>query len=244
MTTYYCADVHDKIKDVETNSIDFVYTSPPYGSTENKWDRKLDWKTIFKELWRVLKPNGIIVLYASCPFTYELLKYQTPKYHYSWIKNNTTNFFKAKLQPLRCVEEIFVYYNKPGTYNPQMSGTEKIDYLLKSNSTSDYFGKRSSNNTDVNVKVEDEAKCHYGKYPTTYKNWKIRKSKPRSGITRCDKQIDYFIKTYSNEGDTILDFTCCNGMVGNRCELLNRKYIGIDIEYREETPDKNDIIYS
>jgi adenine specific DNA methylase Mod len=74
------------------------------------------------------------------------------------------------------------------------------------------------------------------------KEWKIRRSKPKSGITRCDKQMDYFIKTYSNEGDTILDFACCNGMVGDRCKILNRNYIGIDIEYRENTPSKEEII--
>jgi site-specific DNA-methyltransferase (adenine-specific) len=123
-TTYYCADIHNKIKDIEDNSIDFIYTSPPYGTTSNKWDKGLDWEYLFPELWRVLKPNGIIVLYASCPFTYELLQYERPRYHYSWIKNNSTGFFKAKLQPLRKVEEIFVYYKKAGTYNPQMEGDD------------------------------------------------------------------------------------------------------------------------
>ncbi len=231
---YFCADIHQKIKDIDTDSIDFIYTSPPYGTTQNKWDKSLNWEYMFQEIWRVLKPNGIIVLYASCPFTYELLQYEKPKYHYSWIKNNSTGFFNSKQQPLRRVEEIFVYYKQLGTYNPQMEGDETYPYTLKSNFTSDYFGASGQNKTNRDIIVS--GKGHIGKYPTTYKNWNIRKSKPKSGITRCDEQIDYFIKTYSNEGDTILDLTCCNGMVGDRCEKLNRKYIGIDIEFREGEP--------
>jgi site-specific DNA-methyltransferase (adenine-specific) len=235
-TTYYCADIHNKIKDIEDNSIDFIYTSPPYGTTSNKWDKGLDWEYLFPELWRVLKPNGIIVLYASCPFTYELLQYERPRYHYSWIKNNSTGFFKAKLQPLRKVEEIFVYYKKAGTYNPQMEGD---DFRYKEyKKQGSYYGERNN----IDKSYIDSSQGHKGRYPTTHKEWKIRRSKPKSGITRCDKQMDYFIKTYSNEGDTILDFACCNGMVGDRCKILNRNYIGIDIEYRENTPSKEEII--
>jgi len=229
---YFCADIHQKIKDIDTDSIDFIYTSPPYGTTEQKWDNPLNWEYMFQEMWRVLKPNGIIVLYASCPFTYELLQYEKPKYHYSWIKNNSTGFYKAKQQPLRKVEEIFVYYKKLGTYNPQMDGDDfRYKYMVKSNKGC-YYGERNN----IEKSYIDKSQGHIGKYPTTYKNWNIRKSKPKSGITRCDEQIDYFIKTYSNEGDTILDLTCCNGMVGDRCEKLNRKYIGIDIEFREGEP--------
>lgn len=241
MIKYYCSDIHNKIKEFETDSIDLIYTSPPYAITTNKWDKPLKWDLLFNEMWRVLKPNGIIVLYASCPFSYELLKYETPKYNYSWVKNNSTNFYKAKLQPLRRVEDIFVYYKKLGTYNPQMEGDTEYPYTYKTKTNNDYYGHRSQNNT--NKDIHDYDKSHKGKYPTTYKNWKIRKSKPKSGITRCDEQMDYFIKTYSNEGDTVLDMTCCNGMLGKRCELLKRNYIGVDIEFREDTPNKEDIIY-
>jgi site-specific DNA-methyltransferase (adenine-specific) len=242
MIKYYCDDIHIKIKKFSDDSIDLIYTSPPYGITTNKWDKGLDWEMLFKEMWRVLKPNGIIILYASCPFTYELLKYEKPKYHYSWIKNNSTGFFKAKQQPLRRVEEIFVYYKKPGTYNPQMEGNNEYPYIYKTQKSSDYFGKTSQNTSDKDI--YNYEKGHIGKYPTTYKNWNIRKSKPKSGITRTDEQIDYFIKTYSNENDTILDMTCCNNMVGDRCYKLNRNYIGIDIEFREGNFEEYNKIYS
>ena len=76
----------------------------------------------------------------------------------------------------------------------------------------------------------DKDNGHYGRYPTTFKNWNIRKDD--TGITRTDEHIDYFIKTYTNENDTILDMTCHCDYVGSRCELLNRNYIGVDLEIK------------
>ena len=77
-------------------------------------------------MYRVLKPHGKIILHCSIPFTYDLIKIEKPKYHYSWKKNNSTGFFQAKYQPLRNIEEIFIYYKKRGTYNPQMVGDKYV----------------------------------------------------------------------------------------------------------------------
>ena len=96
MKKYIQGDIHEVIKTIEDNTIDFIYTDPPFGTTKASWDKGLDWKELFSDMWRVLKTNGIICLYASIPFTYELLKYETPKYHYSWIKNNSTGFFSPR----------------------------------------------------------------------------------------------------------------------------------------------------
>ena len=238
MKTYIEGDIHEVIKTLEDNSIDFIYTDPPFGITSAEWDTGLNWEELFPQMWRVLKPRGIICLYASMPFTYELLKYQTPKYqrpkyHYTWRKNNSTGFLAARFQPLRDTEEIFVYYKKAGTYNPQMVGTEfhpkrkvkvgsdKHQYwgVRKNLKDKDLAGKKSH-------MVPDEG--HTGRYPKTLKEWKIRKGK--TGITRGDDQIDFFIKTYTNEGDTILDMTCHNQTVGDRCDALVRDYIGIDLK--------------
>jgi len=237
MTTqkYIEGDIHRVIKTLDTNSVDFIYTDPSFGTTKAKWDKALDWKTIFPEMWRVLKPNGIICLYASMPFTYELLKYEKPKYHYSWCKNIATGHLSAKYQPMRCMEEIFIYYKKRGTYNPQMEGTEYrkkrlVKYGSKENS---YWGKTKQEehfNGEGEKIYETEEGGHTGRYPKTFKNWPIRKDK--TGITRTDEQIDYFIKTYSNEKDTILDMTAHCDYVGNRCLELKRNYIGVDLEFK------------
>ena len=228
MTKYIRGDIHEVIKTLDDNSIDFIYTDPPFGTTQASWDQGLNWGELFPAMWRVLKPTGIICLYASIPFTYELLQYEKPKYHYSWCKSNSTGFLQAKIQPLRKIEEIFIYYKKKGTYNPQMEGDEfhpKRNVQIGSQKHT-YWGKRK----EKNEIIPEEG--HTGRYPTTFKDWKIRKD--GSGITRCDQQIDYFIKTYSNEGETILDMTCHNNYVGDRCTLLKRNYIGIDINILSE----------
>jgi DNA modification methylase len=224
MKQYIEGDIHDVIKTLDDNSVDFIYTDPPFSTTEAKWDQPLRWEELFPEMWRVLKPTGIICLYSALPFTYELYKYEKPKYHYSWKKNNSTGFFQAKYQPLRCMEEINIYYKKRGTYNPQMEGT--TFYPKRYNKQQDeqqHYGRR----TNITESYTSKTEGHIGKYPQLCKEWKVRKDS--SGITRTDDQIDYFIKTYSNEDDTILDMTCHNGYVGERCELLKRHYIGIDL---------------
>lgn len=223
MDKYIVGDIHEVIKKIEKNSIDFIYTDPPFNTTNAKWDKPLKWDILFKEMWRVLKPNGIIAIHSAMPFTYELLKYQKPKYNYIWEKNVITCPFIAKYQPLRKHEEIFIYYKKRGTYNPQMIGNEfhkkrNVMYGGKQK----YYGK-----CKVKKNVETIEGGHKGRFPTTILKYPIRRN--ADGISRCDEMIEYFIKTYSNENDTILNMTCCNKIVGDLAIKLNRKYIGVDI---------------
>jgi site-specific DNA-methyltransferase (adenine-specific) len=214
-------DIHDEIKKLQTNSINLIYTNPPYNTTENKWDKPLDWKMLFKEMYRVLKPNGKIILHASMPFTYDLITVEKPKYHYIWVKDKPTHFFHAKKQPLRIQEEILVFYKKSGTYNPQMIG-DKF-YKKSTCGKSKYYGSRGENK-----KYEtDESTGHYGKYPN---NVLYYPRHTRGFSTRPDALVDFIIKTYSNEEDNILDITCYNYLTGIRCEKLNRNYIGIDLD--------------
>jgi len=236
MINYIQGDIHEVIKTLDENSIDFIYTDPPFGTTKASWDSGLSWRELFPEMWRVLKEDGVICLYSSIPFTYELYKYETPKYHYSWKKNNKTGFFQAKYQPLRQIEEINIYYKKKGTYNPQMTGDiYKPKRNVKVGGRNGYYGDKLKDKDNEYISADGDG--HHGLYPTTFKDWNIRKDK--SGITRTDNQIDYFIKTYSNENDTILDMTCHNKYVGDRCKLLNRNYIGIDINLIMEQLPQN-----
>ena len=226
-------DIHKEIFLIPENSFDLIYTSPPYGTTEAEWDKKLDWGVLFPEIFRVLKPSGILVLHSSMPFTYELLKFETPRYNYVWKKNTLTNFFKAKLQPLRNCEEVLIYYRNPGTYNPQMSGSEfyKKRYNKQKDNQNNY-GHRDN----IDKSYTSDTEGHKGKYPTSFLEYNVRKD--GTGINRSNEMIDYFIKTYSNEGDNVLDFTCHNNYVGDRCRILKRNYLGIDIRLEI---DENDI---
>jgi len=211
-------DIHDEILKIKSNSINCIYTDPPFNTTNNSWDKKLNWKFLFSEMWRVLTPNGVIILHSSIPFTYELISTEKPKYHYVWVKDRSTNFFHAKNQPLRKEEEILIYYKKQPTYNPQMIG-DKF-YKKSSAGKSTYYGSRGEN------KKFEKNEGHIGQYPTNvlYYDRKI------DGFsTRHPEMIDYFIKTYTNEDDTILDLTCYNFITGKRAVILKRKYIGIDL---------------
>ena len=226
MIEYKQGDIHEVIKTIEDNTIDFIYTDPPFATTRASWDISLDWENLFKDMWRVLKPKGIIALHSAMPFTYELIKYEKPKYHYTWLKNNSTGFLTTKYQPLRNVEEIFIYYKKSGTYNPQMIGDKFTNKRnVKYGGKNGYWGKEGIDKKNEYIECEG----HKGKYPTTLLEYPIRKGKG-NGITRTDDMIDYFIKTYTNEEDTILDMTAHNNIVGKRCETLNRNYIGVDLE--------------
>ena len=211
-------DIHEEILKIETNSINLIYTNPPFFITKNEWDKKLQWNFLFKEMWRVLKPNGKIILHCSIPFTYDLIKVEKPKYHYIWVKDRPTNFFHAKNQPLRQEEEVLVYYKKLGIYNPQMIGTKF--YKKGSAGKSKYYGSRGEN------KTTNKNDGHFGKYPN---NILYYPRHIRGFSTRSNDLVDYFIKTYSNEEDTILDITCYNYLTGHRAVKLNRKYIGIDL---------------
>jgi len=224
MIEYIKGDIHDVIKTIDDNFIDFIYTDPPFGTTQATWDKGLNWEELFKEMWRVLKPNGIIALHSSIPFTYELLKYEKPKYHYVWIKNNSTGFLTSKYQPLRTTEEIFIYYKKNGTYNPQMIGDKYVKKRnVKYGGKNGYWGKDGIKKD--NEYKEDEG--HIGKYPTNILNYSIKRG--HKNMKPYELQ-EYFIKTYSNENDTILDMTCHTNQLGDICETLKRNYIGVDIQ--------------
>ena len=191
MIDYIKGDIHEVIKTLEENSIDFIYTDPPFSITKASWDKPLKWEELFPEMWRVLKPNGIICLYASIPFTYELLKYETPKYHYSWKKNNSTAFMLAKKQPLRTIEEIFIYYKKSGTYNPQMVGdTEYKMDMVGSYGGQNYYGKNHKDRSSMKKEeIYSKEKGHKGRYPTTDKDWKIFHTFPKNKFNNISRII-------------------------------------------------------
>ena len=215
---YIQGDIHEVIKTLETNSIDLIYTNTPFGITGNKWDTPLDWENLWIEMWRVLKPKGIIALHASMPFTYTLIQSQTPKYHYSIKKNRKKGFFLSKKQPLRDNEELLIYYKKNGTYNPQMVGDEV-------RRAKGYATKSTYYKSDKEP-PENKRKTYIGKFPSTSIDMKVE---VRGGKTINDDIIKYVIKTYSNECDTVLDMTTHNKVVGNQVEALDRHFIGVDL---------------
>jgi site-specific DNA-methyltransferase (adenine-specific) len=223
MKRFIQGDCVEVIKTLEEDSIDFIYSNPPYGITHNVWDTPLDWEELWKDIWRVLKPTGVALFHSSMPFTYNLVNTQQPKYHYIWVKNNSTGFLTAKKQPLRITEEVLVFYKKtPITYNPQMIGDKIYKTRSAGKRSQDYWGTNISDSHKPKKVVERK-----GKYPTNLLKYPLQLGGGWGTIS--SDMIEFFIKTYTNEGDTYLDLTCHNTFVGNIATKLNRNYIGIDI---------------
>eukprot|EP01050_Picozoa_sp_SAG11_P010265 SAG11_NODE_1019_length_6159_cov_23.425248_5_plen_999_part_00 len=220
----YKSDCLTAIKTLPDNHFDLLYTNPPFGITQAKWDVPLPWESLWPEIWRVLKPNGAVVLHSSMPFTHDLTATQRKhyKYHWTWAKNNSTTFMLAKIQPMRMTEEIVVFYRKQCTYNPQMTGDEfHPKRVVKHGGGQEYYGK-SPGKSEITAEGG-----HKGRYPETLLNFPIRKG--AGAGTRPADMVDFFIETYSNEGDNVLDITCYDAITGERCLALGRNYVGIDL---------------
>jgi len=216
---FRCGDNLTEIRKISKNSIDFIYFDPPFGITECEYDKTLNWEPLWKEMWRVLKNPGVISIHSSQPFTAKLINTQFKKYKYNWYwdKKNKTGFLFSKHQPLRNIEEICIFYKK-GKYNPQMIKREKPLEIKKEKDEmkSEYYVR---------------AKPVSGTYTHYFPNHLIEMPRiTHKYSTRPVKLCEYFILTYSNEGDTVLDLTCSNGQSAIACHNLNRKYIGIDID--------------
>ncbi len=218
--TLYNKDCLECILELETDSIDFIYFNPPYGTTNCDYDTALNWEGLWPEIWRVLKPKGVVAIHASIPFNYKLAstQYKHLKYNWYWDKMCVpTGHLFASRQPMRMIEEVLIFYKNFGTYNPQMILKDKPVTIKGHNNSSHYYG----------AKPEIETKTYTHSYPTHLIKMKRRQHK---FSTRPIALCEYFIKTYTNENDTILDLTCSDGQSALACRNLKRKYIGNDID--------------
>jgi len=221
-----CFNIFPKLQD---RSIDLVLCDMPYGTTACKWDTCLDLERMWKELKRVVKDSTAIVLTASQPFTSILgaSNIKNLQYQWTWIKSRATGHLNAKKRPMKSTEDILVFYSKQPTYNPQ-------DLIYKpvqvQNSKSHYL--RNKNNVTSTV----SGGIKYEKYTQEYTNY------PRQHLEIASESLtihptqkplalmEYLIKTYSNEDDTVLDFCMGSGTTGVACKNLNRNFIGIEKE--------------
>jgi len=226
----YKGDCLEVMKTIQDKSIDAIITDPPYGTTACKWDSVIPFYLMWEQLNRIIKPNGAIVLFGSEPFSSALRMSNIKNYKYDWVwdKKRCTGFLNAKKQPLRNNETISVFYKKQCTYNPQP---------YKKNTTGN-MGKSKEHQTDNYGKyyqVDNDNSNEFG-YPRTL----ITQipvinnlSKDKSGLHPTQKPIalmEYLIKTYTNENETVLDFTMGSGSTGVACVNTNRKFIGIEMD--------------
>jgi len=224
-STFVNADCFDVFPFIEDKSIDAIICDLPYGTTACKWDSILPLDKLWYEYKRVLKPNGVILLTASQPFTTVLIGNDMKmfKYNLVWDKVAVTNPMLAKKQPMRCHEDVLVFYDKQPTYNPQMRVGVKWSRAGKKQHTTDTLGQSTLFNNG-----SDESEMKYPKSIVTFSN--ADKTKNEHPTQKPIDLMEWLIKTYTNEGDMVLDNTMGSGTTNLACIKLNRKSIGIEKE--------------
>jgi len=205
--------------------VDAIITDPPYGTTQCKWDSVIPFKPMWEQLSRIIKPNGAILLFGSEPFSSALRMSNIKNYKYDWVweKSKATNFLNAKKQPLRAKENILVFYKKQPTYNPQMTkGKSYNKGIRKKQTKDDVYG--SFNQTEV--------KSEGNRYPRDVLYFKTAETEGKTfhKTQKPVKLMEYLIKTYTNENETVLDFTMGSGTTGVACKNLGRDFIGIEMD--------------
>ena len=209
--------------------VDAVITDPPYGTTACKWDSVIPFEPMWERLNNLVKPNGAIVLFGSEPFSSALRMSNIENYKYDWVWNKDKGFgvFLAKRQPLRTYENISVFYEKQPTYNPQMTDAnpDRIRPLSKGN----LHGARNNITNSDNCKVDKDYNPNK-RYPINILKFSNPVGRAIHPTQKPVALMEYLIKTYTNEGETVLDFTMGSGTTGVACKKLKRNFIGIEKE--------------
>ena len=212
------------MKDIPDKSIDMILCDLPYGTTACKWDNVIPFEPLWEQYKRIIKDNSAIVLFGSEPFSSALRMSNIKNYKYDWIwdKKIPSGMCLAKIQPMRQTENISVFIQGKSFYYPQMV---KRDKPVKAGGF-----KRSISGGSMGKDMKPLRKVYEYKYPTTLINY----DKIRQGSLHPTQKpvslLEYLIKTYTNEGETVLDNCMGSGSTGVACLNTNRKFIGIELD--------------
>ena len=215
------------MEQIPDKSIDMVLCDLPYGTTNCYWDIIIPFENLWKQYNRIIKDNGAVVLFGQEPFSSYLRISNIKDYKYDlyWEKERLTNIQQVKRRPGKTIETISVFYKKQPTYNPQM---KKHEGPLRSNKVKN---GRIGGIADTGNKKVKEYKDNGLRYPTQV--WKFKRDILTSNLHPTQKPIlllEEIIKTYTNEGDLVLDNTMGSGSTGVACLNTNREFIGIEKE--------------
>ncbi|WDV06146.1 DNA-methyltransferase [Lysinibacillus irui] len=222
LNTVFQADCLEKMKELPSKSIDMILCDLPYGTTQNKWDSVIPLDELWKEYLRIIKDNGAIVLTSNGIFTAQLIMSNTKYYKYKWVweKSKATNFLNSKKQPLRKHEDVCVFYKKQPVYNPQMTEGDAYDKGVRKNQLTGSYGDFSP------AHVQSDGM----RYPTDVIYFKTAESEGEV-FHPTQKPVElgrYLIRTYTNEGDIVLDNTCGSGSFLVAAMMEGRNFIGIE----------------
>ena len=220
MVNLMLGDCLERMKEIPDGSVDMILADPPYGTTACKWDSVIPLEPMWAELKRVIKPNGAIVMTAAQPFTSALVMSNIKEFKYAWVwdKKIPSGMSYARFQPMRQHEDTLVFCGGKPKYNAQKI---QRDSPIRA-------GGMSKGETTNNQKLIPLKKVYVDKNPTTILSFdKVR----RGSLHPTQKPValmEYLIKTYTNEGEVVLDFTMGNGTTGVACKNTGRKFIGIE----------------
>ena len=205
---------------IPDGSIDMVMTDPPYGTTACKWDSIIPLDPMWKQLKRIIKPTGAIVMTASQPFTSSLGASNIDCLRYSWVweKSISTGHLNARRMPLKNHEDVLVFYSMQPTYNPQ--GLLLYGKTNRRGGNGECYGESGKSN------MQDHTN-----FPRTINKF-IRDTSSFHPTQKPVALMEYLIRTYTNEGDTVLDFTMGSGTTGVACKHTGRNFIGIEMDKR------------
>jgi site-specific DNA-methyltransferase (adenine-specific) len=211
-------DCLNAMRFIPDGSISMILADPPYGTTQCKWDSIIPLEPMWEQLKRVVKPNGAIVMTASQPFTSILGASNIEMLRYSWVwrKTAATGHLNAKRMPMKNHEDVLVFYAKQPTYNPQ--GLSDFGRVVRRGGNGGCYGDSGKKN------IQEKTG-----YPRTVQEFGSA-GKTVHPTQKPVALMEYLIKTYTNEGETVLDFTMGSGTTGVAAKNLNRDFIGIELD--------------
>lgn len=207
-------DCLELMRDLPDQSVDMILCDLPYGTTQNKWDAVIPFDALWREYQRISR--GAVVLTAAQPFTSALVMSNIRAFKYTWVwkKSKPTGHLNAKKQPLRNTEDVVVFYDTQPTYNPQ--GTRPTDVMISRTNRGNYGECSKTTRQTVTG------------YPTTVLHFATE-----NGTHPTQKPValmEYLIRTYTNEGDTVLDNCMGSGTTGVACINTGRNFIGMEMD--------------
>jgi DNA modification methylase len=211
-------DCLDLLETIEAGSVDAIVADLPYGTTQNRWDAVIPFEPMWKAFERVCKPNAAIVLTAAQPFTSTLVAGNLKAFRYSWVweKTKASGFLNARRRPLAAHEDVCVF-GRAETYNPQGLESVNVNSARKNKAGNGNFGRVSSR-----PYIQRE-----GNFPRSVLRF-AHETKPVHPTQKPIALMEYLIRTYTNEGETVLDPTMGSGTTGVACVNTGRNFIGIE----------------
>lgn len=223
-------DCLELMKNIPDGSVDMVLTDPPFGVVACKWDSVIPFEPMWEQLKRIIKPNGAIVLFGSEPFSSALRVSNIKQYKHDWVwhKDKPSGFLNAKKYPMKYFEYIHVFCKKTPQYNPQFFESKPMNTVNHSGSVqSDNYGRYS--------KIENKRRNTTQRYPSDILRFNTVNNQSKDKYHPTQKPVallEYLIKTYTQENETVLDFTAGSFSTGVACVNIGRSFIGIEKDER------------